>query len=202
MMAVGAVLAALLSTVVLRLEPGLAPVAVFVAVAFGLPTLPPVARWLARIGVARWKAEDESDASPSVPTDIDANLQHINFRLLAKGWLAACACWMLLGWSLWATLRAIGVDDVGLVSHLPLLVAAVAFAVVAGFASMLPGGLVVRDALLMQILAPHCGTTNALLAAVLVRLVWLVSELAACVILYVGAGSSGIRKNSDFVERV
>ena len=79
----------------------------------------------------------------------------INFRLLAKGWLAACVCWLLLGLSLWATLRAIGVDDLEPVRDLPLLVAAVAFAVVAGFASMLPGGLVVRDALLMQLLAPQ-----------------------------------------------
>jgi uncharacterized membrane protein YbhN (UPF0104 family) len=94
-----------------------------------------------------------------------------------------------LGWSLWATLRAIGVVDLEPIRHLPLLVAAVALAVVAGFASMLPGGLGVRDALLMQLLAPHCGSANALVAAVLVRLVWLVSELAACVILYVGARS-------------
>ena len=48
--------------------------------------------------------------------------------------------------SLWATLRAIGVDRPRSVADLPLLVAAVAFAVVAGFLSMLPGGLGVRDA--------------------------------------------------------
>ena len=54
---------------------------------------------------------------------------------------------------------------------------------------MLPGGLVVRDALLMQVLASECGQANALVAALLLRLVWLVSELAICGILYVGAKS-------------
>jgi uncharacterized membrane protein YbhN (UPF0104 family) len=52
---------------------------------------------------------------------------------------------------------------------------------------MLPGGLGVRDALLMQLLTPGCGAANALVAALLMRLVWLVSELLACVILYVAA---------------
>jgi hypothetical protein len=32
-----------------------------------------------------------------------------------------------------------------------------------------------------------CGEANALIAAVLMRLVWLVSEVVACGILYVGA---------------
>ena len=40
---------------------------------------------------------------------------------------------------------------------------------------------------LMQLLAPVCGDANALVAAVLMRLVWLVSEVAACGILYIGA---------------
>jgi uncharacterized membrane protein YbhN (UPF0104 family) len=121
-----------------------------------------------------------------IPADLDASLHGINVRLLATGWLAAIVCWVLLGLSLWATLRAMGVmlDALG---DLPRLVAAVALAVVAGFASMLPGGLGVRDALLMQLLTPSCGAANALVAALILRLVWLVSELAACVILYVAA---------------
>jgi uncharacterized membrane protein YbhN (UPF0104 family) len=188
MMSVGAFLAAALSTVVLQLDSGLVALAVIVAIAVGLPTLPPIARRLARIGIARLEPGNEPGDLPSAAADGDATLRQINFQLLAKGWIAACVCWLFLGVSLWSTLRAIGVEDIELAGHLPLLVAAVALAVVAGFASMLPGGLVVRDALLMQLLVPQCGTANALVAAVLVRLVWLVSELAACVILYVVAG--------------
>jgi glycosyltransferase 2 family protein len=111
----------------------------------------------------------------------------INVRLLAEGWGAAIACWLFLGLSLWATLRAIGVDGVSPIYDLPMLVAVVAMAVVAGFISMLPGGLGVRDLALVQLLAEYCSPADALVAAVIMRLVWLVSELAVCVILYVAA---------------
>jgi uncharacterized membrane protein YbhN (UPF0104 family) len=188
MMAVGAFLAAALAVVVLRLEPRIAAFAGAVALLVGLPTLPPVARRLARFGVQRLKDENQnaSDMEAPIPADIDASLHGINVRLLATGWLAAALCWVLLGLSLWTTLRSMGIllDPLG---DLPLLVAAVALAVVAGFASMLPGGLGVRDALLMQLLTPTCGAANALVAALFMRLVWLVSELVACVILYVAA---------------
>ncbi len=189
MMAVGAFLAAALSIVALNLEPAVAAIAAALAVVVGVPTLPPVARRLARIGVDRLKQPNDDNAAiaTAAPADIHANLQGITFQLLASGWLAASLCWLWLGLSLWATLRGIGVEGLDAVADLPLLVAAVALAVVAGFASMLPGGLVVRDALLMQLLTPTCGATNALVAAVLMRLVWLVSELAVCVILYVAA---------------
>jgi uncharacterized membrane protein YbhN (UPF0104 family) len=196
MMSVGAFLAAALSGIVLQLRPALASLALAIAIAVGLPTLPPVARWLARIGAARLKqADDEEDSnSPADSSDIEAGLRGVNLRLLATGWLAACICWLLLALSLWATLRAIGVNDIEPVANLPLLVAVVAFSVVAGFASMLPGGLVVRDALLLELLAPHVGLANALVAAVLMRLVWLVSELAACVILYIAAKLRSLRR--------
>jgi hypothetical protein len=189
MMAVGAFLAAALSLVVLRLELRIAALAAAMALAVGLPTLPPIARWLARIGIDRFKQQNtgELDLPASIPADLDANLHGINLRLVATGWLTATVCWLLLGLSLWATLRAIGIDRLDPLGDLPLLVATVAFAVVAGFASMLPGGLGVRDLLLTELLAPICGPANALIAAVLMRLVWLVSELAVCVILYVAA---------------
>ena len=77
----------------------------------------------------------------------------------------------------------VGVETLEPVSSLPLLVAAVSLAVVGGFVSMLPGGFVVRDALLLELLSPTCGSANALIASVLLRLVWLVSELTICGIL-------------------
>jgi uncharacterized membrane protein YbhN (UPF0104 family) len=191
MMAVGASLAAALSLMVLQLEPWLAAFAAAMAVAAGVPTLPPVARQLARIGLARVKQDSDLSAPPTAAADIDASLQGINLRLLAAGWLAASACWLLLGVSLWATLQAIGAEDVSLVGDLSGLVVVVAFAVVAGFLSMLPGGLGARDAVLMQLLAPLCGDANALIATVLLRLVWLVTEVVVCGILYGVARSMG-----------
>ncbi len=188
MMSVGAFLAAALAIVVLRLELHLSALAAALALAAGLPTLPPIARRLARLGVTRLQQNDhDMRLPPSTPADIDANLHGINLRLLTTGWLAASVCWLFLGLSLSAILRAIGVGHLDPIGDQPLMVAAVAFAVVAGFASMLPGGLGVRDLVLMQLLVPQCDAANALVAAVLMRLVWLVSELAVCVILYVAA---------------
>lgn len=190
MMAVGASLAAAMSIFVLRLEPVVSLAAAGMALAAGVPTIPPIARRLATLGLKR--AGEASDAGPTTavavlsPTEIAARLQAIDVRLLAKGWFAAAICWLLQALSLWATLRAIGVDNVSPVGDLPTLVAAVSFAVVAGFLSQIPAGLGVRDALLMQLLVPLCGQTNALVAAVMMRLIWLVSELSACGILYVG----------------
>jgi len=193
MMAVGAFLAAALSTFLLRSQPELAAFALLTAVGVGLPTLPPIARWLARLGVSRMKQpiDEVHDGVSSAPTstqlEIESNLRGIDLRLLFEGWSAALVCWLFLGLSLWATLRAIGVEDLDLTEDLPVLVAAVAMAVVAGFVSMLPGGLGVRDLALVQLLSETCGPANALVATVLLRLVWLVSELAVCVILYVAA---------------
>jgi uncharacterized membrane protein YbhN (UPF0104 family) len=191
MMAVGAFLAALLSIIALRLEPRFAALSAAMAIAAGIPTLPPVARRLARIGVARLKQQDELGLPAYIPADVDASLHGINLRLLGTGWLAAGVCWTMLGLSQWATLHAIGVDTIQPVADLPLMISTVAFAVVAGFLSMLPGGLVVRDALLMQLLAPKCGEANALIAAILLRLVWLVTEVSVCGILYVAARWEG-----------
>ncbi len=189
MMAVGAFLAAILSTLVLRLEPRLAAIGLVMAVAAGVPTLPPIARRLARLGLKRFDQSPELVNSATNQVGFSAGLEGINFRLLAGGWVAAALCWTLLGVSLWATLTAIGAENVRLVENLPRLVAAVAFSVVAGFLSMLPGGLLVRDAILMQLLVPVCGEANSLVAAVLLRLVWLVTEVAVCGILYVVARS-------------
>jgi uncharacterized membrane protein YbhN (UPF0104 family) len=188
MMAVGALLAFVLSAAVLRSDVFVSVIALGMAVVAGAPTLPPVARWLARLGVERFKQDEVTKPQAAHSVDIESSLRGIDFRLLASGWIAAGICWVLLGGSLWAALRAIGIDRPGLLADLPVMITAVAFAVVAGFLSMLPGGLVVRDGVLMQLLAPVCGEGNALVAAVLMRLVWLVSEVVACGILYVGGG--------------
>jgi uncharacterized membrane protein YbhN (UPF0104 family) len=198
MMAAGAFFAFVLSAFVLKLDAFISWIALGMAVGAGAPTLPPIARWLSALGARRAQqnhqtklpvGRESAEPQPDDSEDITSNLQGITFRLLAVGWIAASVYWMLMGVSLWSTLRAIGIDQVGLLADLPVLITAVSFAVVAGFASMLPGGLGVRDAVLMQLLVPVCGEVNAMVAAVLMRLVWLVSELVTCGILYIAAGS-------------
>ena len=73
--------------------------------------------------------------------------------------------------------------------QLHLCTAAVALATVAGFLSFVPGGAVVREAVLAEtlgLLMPGLGGVTALVGSVLLRLVWLLSELAISGILYFG----------------
>lgn len=183
LMSVGAVLAAVLSPFVLKEDARLTIAAVITALVVGLPTIPPITRRLVRRLTARKIASDPADESSAGD---QAVIEHqITTRLLAKGWLASVGCWVVLGWSMWATLRAIGVTTVDPLADLPLLVAVVALSIVAGFVSMLPGGMVVRDALLFELLSTVCGEADALVAAVLWRLVSLLAELVICGILEV-----------------
>jgi uncharacterized membrane protein YbhN (UPF0104 family) len=74
-----------------------------------------------------------------------------------------------------------------LLQDLPRYTASVSLATVAGFVSFIPGGLGVRDAVLMEVLAlgfAEDAAATALVSAVLLRLVWLVAELAISAILY------------------
>jgi glycosyltransferase 2 family protein len=193
MMAVGTFLAATMSALTLPLERGMIALAIAAAVGAFSPTLPPVVRTVASAGLLRFRflrkqEGDEPDGSEhSKHADhVQELVSTITWRLWAEGWAASLLCWMFFGLSLWAVLRAIGVDSVSAIGDLPHMVAAVSLAVVAGFLSFLPGGLVVRDFLLLQLLTPTCGEANALIAAVLLRLVWLVSEILVCGIMVIG----------------
>jgi uncharacterized membrane protein YbhN (UPF0104 family) len=194
MMAVGASLGAAAASVLLPLEPRLTAVVAALAVVVVIPTLPPVARRIARRARDRfWSLEREHNLNEKLTSEHSQVGQRLTWQIWASGCLAALACWILLGLSLWATLKSIGIDGIQPIADLPLTIGAVSLAVVAGFLSFLPGGFVVRDGLLMQLLAPACGEANALVAALLLRLVWLVSELVVCAILYGGMYSSRSR---------
>ena len=65
-----------------------------------------------------------------------------------------------------------------------MVIASVALATVAGFVvAVLPGGLGVREGVLMSALAPALGSDRAVVAALTLRLVWVAAELAAAVVL-------------------
>ena len=140
----------------------------------GLPTLPPVFRRLAKLaGVGR------SDPETS------QQLERLGLGTLATGWLLMLLGWGLLGLSFWAVLRGMGVDNLDLAHEWPLYTASVSLAMVAGFLSLIPGGALVREAILAELMVPHFGEVVAVLSALLLRLVWLVSELVISGILYV-----------------
>lgn len=174
MMGVGAFLAAALLGALFREHVWLIALALGLMVAVGTPTLPPIFRRLVRLaGVRR------------IDPDIDAALAGLDYRLMSLGWIAMAAGWWLLGVSLWLVLHAIGASVAFAPYDLALLTACVALALVAGFLSLLPGGIGIREFVVMTLLAPPFGAGAATISAILLRLVWLLGEVILASVLYV-----------------
>jgi hypothetical protein len=176
LMAVGAVVAAGILGVLLRTQPGFVFLALFLSVLAGVPTYPPLFRRALRfLQVHR--------ANP----DIDQAINGLNAKLMGLGWLLISIGWVFFGLSLWATAQAIpGMQPLPTLADLPLLTAAVALAMVAGFLSLLPGGIGVRELIVIPLLQPQFGQVVAILSAVLLRIGWMAAELLVAVVLYFG----------------
>ncbi|MHB1036866.1 MAG: lysylphosphatidylglycerol synthase transmembrane domain-containing protein [Pirellulales bacterium] len=173
MMAVGAFVAAAVLAAWFRHQGVLVAVAVLLMAAAGLPTFPPIFKRLVRlVGVGR--------SNPEVAQRLD----RLRIRDLVAGWMGIALGWCLMGLSLWATLRAMGMAELGPLEELPRLTATTTLAVVAGIVSLIPGGAGVRELVLTELMKPRFGLATALLSAVVLRLVWLVTELAISTILY------------------
>lgn len=196
MMACGAVVALVLIAALVPPDWKLA-LAGGLAIATGGPTLPPLLnRLLQRFGQrmplateAEMRAESAAvnareSTSSAKNTGPPRTTAAIDWRAMAAGWAAMLVLWIMLGLSLHSILRGLEPDMPLAVKECLLAIAAVALATVAGFLSLLPGGLVVRELILLDLLAPLVGEATALVAAVLLRLVWLFSEIAVSAILY------------------
>ncbi len=175
MMAVGAFIAAAIIGVMYRDQGWLLLLAVGMMLGIGGPTVPPIFRRLVRlIGVK------------NVSPDIERGLAGLDYRLMLFGWLVNLAGWALMGLSLWLTLRAVPTITAVPVElqHLPRVTCCVALALVAGFLSMVPGGMVVREYVVMTLLSSPFGVGAAAVCAVLSRLVGLLAELLFGAVLY------------------
>lgn len=181
-MAVGAVLALAILLIAQIHQPWLIVFALALALLLGLPTFPPIFRRL-----LRWMP----DAPPIAPADmLNTNKFYLSASFVLAGCTSIAAGWLFTGASLWATLRAIGFENPN-PADLPIFTATVALSVAAGFVSMLPAGIGVRDIVLMQLLAPQLeivapsqGQRLALVAVIALRLTWLVSELLLAAVIY------------------
>jgi hypothetical protein len=150
------------------------------ALLVGLPTLPLVFDRLLKL-LRRLRA---------APQD-SFNASQLSVGLILRGWLMIGIGWFFAGASLWATMRAIGVESTSLSGDLPIYTATVALSVAWGFVSMLPAGLGVREIVLLQLLAPHLeqiaptqGERLALIAVIVLRLTWLAAEVVLAAVLY------------------
>ncbi|MDZ4819451.1 MAG: lysylphosphatidylglycerol synthase transmembrane domain-containing protein, partial [Planctomycetota bacterium] len=114
----------------------------------GLPTVPLVFNVL--LHVLR-KDRDKEAAQSSIngeSKEIEPAAK-LTFRKLAPGWPGLVIGWILAGLSLWACTRAMFPDAPGPAEGLVLYISAVTLSVVAGFVSMLPGGVGVREVVLL-----------------------------------------------------
>jgi hypothetical protein len=111
---------------------------------------------------------------PNMGTDAVPKLRQ---RMLGEGLLWSFLGWTLQGLSLLAVIRAL--IPTGLAAtDWPLVVASLALASVSGFAvAIFPGGLVVREGVLMAALMPILGEDMAVIAALVLRLVWVLGEV-------------------------
>jgi len=156
----------------LRQEVLLMPIAVLIATLAGLPI---IARVFTAIATKMMPRDG------SAPTNVG-----IATTTLFKG-LGVVSCgWCLLAISLGCVLRSLGVA-IDPLNDFPAWLAGVALSTVGGFVILIaPGGIGVREMLLVEVLQsqPGISPAQAFVAAWLLRAVWLSGELIAAAVLW------------------
>jgi uncharacterized membrane protein YbhN (UPF0104 family) len=186
MMAVGAFLAILMFVFWLddhlKDYPFLLPLALGLLILAGLPTWPAIFKKIVlRLGTARLDAV------------IEERLAGIRFSLMGYGWILMTLGWICFAGSLWSVVCGIGLEREVTGVAFPYCLAAVTMAIVAGFLSLIPGGAGVREYMITvilghfyftEILELPFATATALVAAVILRLIWLSVEFGLALVLY------------------
>lgn len=135
-----------------------------------VPLFPPVLRRALTL-IAVWRKVDADRRDAITDTAI-------TWSLLAECWLMSLVSWALIGISFATLITAIP----SFTTQPPLLeigvvaTAAISLGMVLGFASLLPGGAGVREYVTLLVLAPSIGQTQALLAVIAARLMFIVVE--------------------------
>ena len=168
---VGSVVACILLPFQVATHPALQATAWGLAILAGVLTSPPIFRKIAAL-ILKSKVGE---------TDFLAGL---NLRALSVGWLLMGVGWLLNGLSLWLVIRGLPETNV-VASDFWLTLTCVSLATVAGFVSLLPGGLGVRELVMIPLLGARFGVPTALIAAVVIRLVWLGAELLSAGIIFI-----------------
>ncbi|QDT63362.1 hypothetical protein V22_05830 [Calycomorphotria hydatis] len=140
-----------------------------------LIALPLLSRIMTRIAAKAAPASVEGD-SPVPPVDT---------RMLGGSMVTFLFAWLMQGISLWAVLVGLGASAA--INDMILWTEISAISTVGGFLAIFsPGGVGVREGLLLELLTqqPGVGERIGIVAAVLTRLVWLMTEVTLAGLLY------------------
>lgn len=173
-MAIGAAVAFIILVARFHEKPGLILLAAALWAVVSAPTNPAVFRRLVRFTGA-------GKLDPAMAE----KLVHIRYGSLITCWFEVATAWPLMGLSLWATARAAGFQSqYGPFDEIAFCTVAVGISVVGGFLSFIPGGLVVREFALLEVLTPVYEADGALIVSIVSRLLWVVAELVLAAVLY------------------
>jgi len=177
MVAVGAVFSAVFLALWFADQRLLLVLAMGIALAASCVTIPDVFR-----AIVLWLKVSR------INPEIESKLAGLNYRVMGFGWCANLVAWCLMSASLWAVLQSIPQVSLGEstgFSAIPVVAATVSLAMVVGFVTPIPGGMGVREFVIMEIMGPVFGAPVAVISAVLLRIAWLLAELLTAIILYV-----------------
>lgn len=165
-MAVGATIGSLLLALLHPQHVWLKVIGLVVAIGAVVAISPPVLRFaLTRISKLTGSGSKDPD------------IHGLSKWVIVRGWLQMAVGWLLVAGSLWAVLKAIPGPEADL-SHFAIALECVTLSIVLGFASLIPGGLGVRELVIVPLLSPEFGAGKALACAIVIRLIWLIAEVS------------------------
>lgn len=158
-----------LGCVGLLFRPGISPQlywgAFGVMLCFGLATLPPVFSQAIQIAARLKRAQNWEQQK-----------LRLDWSTYGRAWSWSLLGWLWYGGAMFAVLGAVSAEPLDWELY-GLALTTICLATVGGFISMLPGGLGVRELVMLPLLSGTLTTAGALIAAVLMRLVCVAVEL-------------------------
>lgn len=130
-----------------------------------VPTLPPVLRQV--LAIVNRKRNDPGELPDSISL----------WGVFLVGWVSAVFAWACVASSFAFLVVAVpNPEPLTLANVAVVSSAAICLATVLGFASLIPGGIGVRELVLTGVLVPVVGPSHALLAAIAARILFLIVE--------------------------
>lgn len=184
-MATGATLAVMLGLLSADTSTTQITAAAFLMIVTGIPIMPGVFPFIVRRLGKRFLPAEQLLVIPG------------SFRSFFRGFLSSMLCWFFLGASLMVLWQAMDTSVNGMTfSRFIWCTGCVTLSNVAGFVASTPGGLGVREQILQIMMAATLGP-KAVIAAILLRVIWTASELLTALVFYWIKPRETDRKNLD-----